>query len=223
MKIIKIEELNKYYNKGKENELHVLKNLSFEVEKGELLAIMGESGCGKTTFLNILGCIDNFDSGNYILTNDSVCNLNDSELSKLRCQKIGFVLQDFALIENETVLENIKTPLYFDAKKKIKTLNSIAMEALRLLKIEDLSKKKVLHLSGGQKQRVAIARAMVNKPDLILADEPTGSLDSKTSIEIMEVLKHLNKNGTTIILVTHDINIAQQCERIVRMKDGILS
>lgn len=222
MTIVKIENLNKYYNKDKENELHVLRNLSLELESGELVAIMGESGCGKSTLLNILGCIDGFDSGSYHLNDIAMNHMRDRELSKIRCKKIGFVLQDFALIENETVLENVKTPLYFDSKKKLKELNRFAMDALKLLKIENLSKKKVFHLSGGQKQRVAIARAMVNKPDLLLADEPTGSLDSKTSIEIMEVLKNLNENGTTVIIVTHDIKIAQACNKIIQMNDGVL-
>lgn len=220
MSLIHVQDINKYYNKDKENELHVLKDFSLDVVSREMIAIIGQSGSGKSTLLNILGCVDVVEDGDYLLDGLSIHTLNDRTLSPIRCEKIGFVFQDFALIESESVLENIKTPLYFDKKIKFRKMNALARETLTSIGILDLEKKPVVQLSGGQKQRVAIARAIVNQPLILLADEPTGSLDSKTSEEMMDSFKKLNKDGMTIIIVTHDLSVAQQCDRIVQIVDG---
>lgn len=220
--MLRLTSLNKFYNRNKDNELHVLRDLDLSVQAGEMLAIMGKSGCGKSTLLNILGCIDRFDSGAYLLNETAIQDLKDKELARLRAKEIAFVLQDFALIERENVFSNVTTPLYFDSAIPLTRFKSMADTALEKVGIADLVNKKVWQLSGGQKQRVAIARALINEPTLLLADEPTGSLDSETSGEVMSLLKEINNLGTSIILVTHDSEIASQCSRIVEMRDGIL-
>ncbi len=215
--MIEIKNLNKIYLKGKKNMVHALNNINLKIDDRETVAIIGESGAGKSTLLHIMSCIDNFD-GEYYLDNIDINKLSESKKSKLRSSKIGIVLQDFALIDDFTVFENVMTPLYFN--KKIKDKKSSVMRALKKTGIASLKSKKVSQLSGGQKQRVAISRALVTNPEYIFADEPTGSLDSKTSEEIVKMLFDLNRNGITIVIVTHNLEIANQCHHIIEIKDG---
>ncbi len=219
MSLIKFENIGKIYDEGKQNACIALKDVSIEIDKGNLIAIIGESGSGKSTLLHILGCLDAPTSGEYYLNNEKVDFKNIRMLAKIRNKKIGFVLQDFGLILNETVIENVSVPLLF-SKTPFSEIKKKALNTLGLLGIDTLAVKKSNQLSGGQKQRVAIARALVNDPDIILADEPTGALDSKTSAEIVNILLNLNRIGKTIIIVTHDKHIAKQCEGIIEISDG---
>ena len=219
--MIKLSNIGKIYNKGKSNECTALTNVNIEITDGELTAIIGRSGSGKSTLLHILGCIDNSTSGKYYLGDDLVSGLSRNQLADVRNQRIGIVMQDFALVEEYTSIENVMIPLVFSKRPK-KQRKEIAMNALKLVGMNNLANKNVKELSGGQKQRVAIARAIVNNPSVILADEPTGALDSKTAADIMNLFKKLNSDGKTIIIVTHDKEIATQCDRIIEISDGIV-
>ena len=217
--MIKIENLTKTYNYKKSNAFTALTDVSLTVEDGEMLAIIGKSGAGKSTLLHIIGCIDTFEKGTYTLDDISVHKLSDKKLAQIRNQKVGIVMQDFALVEEYTVLENVKIPLYF-AKKRKGSVNTLALDALEKVGMKELAKKPVNKLSGGQKQRVAIARAIVNNPSFLLADEPTGALDTKTSAEIMALFKSLNDEGKTVIIITHDPTVAESCKRQIEISDG---
>jgi len=221
--MIELKDIKKSYNIGKENEVEVLHGINLSVKEKETLAIMGVSGSGKTTLLNIIGCIDSFTSGEYILDGKIISNLSNKELANIRNRKIGFILQDYGLIMNETVKNNIEIPLVFNNLVKRKDYKKIILEVTNKLNISKYLNQKVGKLSGGEKQRVSIARAIINNPDIILADEPTSSLDSSLANEIIDILLNLNKEGKTIILVTHDINIAKKMSRIEYIKDGLIS
>ncbi len=218
--MIKLEDVKKIYKMGTDK-FYALDGVSLEINKGEFVSIQGASGSGKTTLLNIMGCLDNFEEGSYYLDDVDIRRLNDSKKSKIRNKKIGFVFQDFALINSKSVLFNIMLPLLFSDVpfRKIKKLAAIAAEKVG---IKDQVHKKANQLSGGQRQRVAIARAIVNDPEIILADEPTGALDSKTSEQIMLLLKQLNESGITVIVVTHDDKVAGYCGRHLFISDGKL-
>lgn len=217
--MIKLDNITKIYNPKKANEFEALHGVSAEIKDGELVAIIGKSGAGKSTLLHILACIDNYQDGEYTIDDTLVKNLSERQYAKIRNEKIGMVMQDFALVEDFTALENVMIPLNF-SKKKIKNKKEKAIDALKSVGIEGLAKKPCNKLSGGQKQRVAIARAIVNEPSMILADEPTGALDTKTSAEIMKLFKSLNDQGRTVVIVTHDPNIAEQCDRVIEISDG---
>lgn len=220
--MITIKDLTKIYNYKKSNEFEALHGISFEINDGELVAITGRSGAGKSTLLHILACIDDYQSGEYRLGDTLVKGLSDRQYAKIRNEKIGMVMQDHALIEDMTALENVMIPLDFAKMKKAEKKEK-ALGALKAVGIEELAKKPCNKLSGGQKQRVAIARAIVGQPEVILADEPTGALDSKTAAGIMDLFHKLNKQGRTIIIVTHDREIASQCSRIIELSDGKLT
>lgn len=217
--MIEIKNLVKIYNPKKTNEFEALHGISLEIADGELVAIIGKSGAGKSTLLHILACIDDYQDGEYIIDGTLVKNLSEKQYAKIRNEKIGMVMQDFALIDEFTAIENVMIPLNF-SKNKVSDKKEKALKALQLVNIGELAGKRCNNLSGGQKQRVAIARAVVNDPSMILADEPTGALDTKTSAEIMNLFKSLNQRGRTVVIVTHDINIAKQCDRIIEISDG---
>lgn len=217
--MLKLESVHKVYNKGKSNEFEALKGIDLKVNDGELVAIIGKSGAGKSTLLHILACIDSYESGKYCIDDTLVRNLSEKKLAEIRNKKIGMVMQDFALVDDFSCIENVLLPLDF-SRKKISDKKTKAMNALKSVGMDSMAKKSVNKLSGGQKQRVAIARAIVNEPSVVLADEPTGALDSKTSAEIMELFHALNRKGRTVIIVTHDLEIAKQCDRIIEISDG---
>lgn len=216
--MIRVEHLNKYYING-DMKLHALKDLSFHIEEGEFVAIMGSSGSGKSTMMNILGCLDKNSEGTYILDGIDVSKIKDEELCKIRNVKIGFVFQSFNLLSKLTALENVELPLIYAGVGK-KEREEKAKEVLKKVGLEDRMHHKPNELSGGQKQRVAIARALVNDPAIILADEPTGNLDSVSEREIMEIFTDFNKQGKTIIVVTHEPEVAKYVKRVLLFKDG---
>ena len=216
--MIRVEHLNKYYING-DMKLHALKDLSFHIEEGEFVAIMGSSGSGKSTMMNILGCLDKNSEGTYILDGIDVSKIKDEELCKIRNMKIGFVFQSFNLLSKLTALENVELPLIYAGVGK-KEREEKAKEVLRKVGLEDRMHHRPNELSGGQKQRVAIARALVNDPAIILADEPTGNLDSVSEREIMETFTDFNKQGKTIIVVTHEPEVAKYVKRVLLFKDG---
>ena len=218
--MIKIQNLHKSYKMGNSS-LHVLKGINFNVEEGELVAIMGSSGSGKSTLLNILGMLDNADEGDYILDNVPIKNLNETKAAKYRNQFLGFVFQSFNLINYKTALENVSLPLYYQGVSR-KERQEYALNYLEKVGLKDWATHLPSELSGGQKQRVAIARAMASQPKVLLADEPTGALDTKTSYEVMELIQQINEEGKTILVVTHELDIAKMCKRVVTLKDGVI-
>jgi len=218
--IIKTENLTKDYETGTQV-VNALKGINLSVEKGEFLSIMGPSGSGKTTLMNIIGCLDSPTNGSYYLNNKSVSKLDDDELAKIRNEEIGFVFQSFHLLARNTAFDNVMLPLkYAGVSKEEATKRS--NNVLDLVGLSSRSKHTPAELSGGQQQRVAIARALVNEPSILFADEPTGNLDSKTGQDVMKIFKDLNKNGQTIILITHEDSIAKQSNRIITIMDGLI-
>ena len=218
--IIHLEDICKSYTMGK-NELQVLKGISLDISKNEYVALMGPSGSGKSTLMNILGCLDTPSAGKYILNDHDVSEMADNQLAEIRNKEIGFVFQQFNLLPRLTALENVALPLVYAGMGR-KQRNERAMHVLELVSLTDRSHHKPNELSGGQSQRVAIARALVNDPSIILADEPTGNLDTKTSYEIMEIFNAIHAEGNTIVLVTHEEDIANHAHRIVRLRDGLI-
>jgi putative ABC transport system ATP-binding protein len=218
--IIHLENICKSYYLGKQ-ELQVLKGIDLDVNKNEYLALMGPSGSGKSTLMNILGCLDSPTRGKYVLNGKDVSRMIDNDLAEVRNKEIGFVFQQFNLLPRLTAAENVALPLIYSGINK-KERAERAMETLAKVKLEDRSHHKPNELSGGQCQRVAIARALINNPSIILADEPTGNLDSKTSYEIMDILGKIHSEGNTVILVTHEDDISQFAHRIIRLKDGLV-
>ncbi|MGG4452717.1 ABC transporter ATP-binding protein [Brevibacillus porteri] len=218
--MLHVEGLTKAYKTG-DTVLPILKGVSLLVEQGEFVAIMGPSGSGKSTFMNMLGCLDRPDSGSYMLDGIEVSSLRDTELAVVRNQKIGFVFQSFNLLARSSSLHNVELPMMY-ANVSRSERRKRATEALKRVGLAERMDHKPTQLSGGQKQRVAIARALVNKPAILLADEPTGNLDSRSGVEIMAMFQELHAQGVTIILVTHELDIAQHAERIVTFKDGVI-
>ena len=218
--MIQIKNLVKVYNKGKTNEFCALKGIDLSIDEGEMVAIIGKSGAGKSTLLHILAAIDSYDKGSYLVDGVSVGDLKEKDSARFRNQKIGIVMQDYALIDEYTIEENVQIPLIFGKVKGNDVRREKIMTALKNVGLDELAKKPVRQLSGGQKQRVAIARALVNNPTFLLADEPTGALDSKTSGEIMDVFEKLNQGGKTVIIVTHDMEVAARCGRVIEISDG---
>jgi putative ABC transport system ATP-binding protein len=218
--LITIKEIGRKYVIGSEV-IHALKSVSLDINKGEFVALMGPSGSGKSTLMNILGCLDTPSSGTYILNGTNVSHMSDDALAEVRNQEIGFVFQTFNLLPRSTSLDNVALPLIYAGTSK-KNRDARAAEALENVGLGNRMDHKPNELSGGQRQRVAVARALINNPSIILADEPTGNLDTKTSIEIMGLLEEIHRKGNTIILVTHEEDIAQHAHRIVRMRDGLI-
>jgi putative ABC transport system ATP-binding protein len=218
--IIHLDKICKSYYLGKQ-ELQVLKGISIDIFTNEYVALMGPSGSGKSTLMNILGCLDSPTSGTYILSNKDVSKMHDNDLAEVRNKEIGFVFQQFNLLPRLTAAENVALPLVYNGTPK-KQRMELALEMLNRVGLSDRSHHKPNELSGGQNQRVAIARALVNTPAIILADEPTGNLDSKTSVEIMEIFGKIQSEGNTVILVTHEEDIANYAHRIIRLKDGLI-
>ena len=216
--LIKVEDLHKIYNPG-ENEVRALDGISLEIEKGEFIAIIGHSGSGKSTLMNMLGCLDTPTSGSYFLNGTDISRLSDNALSEIRNKEIGFIFQGFNLVANLDAIGNVELPLIYRGLSKHKR-RTIAVRALKKVGLEKRMKHKPNELSGGQQQRVAVARAIAAQPPIILADEPTGNLDSKSTKEIMNILKALHAGGRTVIIITHDDEIACQTDRVVRIIDG---
>ncbi|MCX7694681.1 MAG: ABC transporter ATP-binding protein [Caloramator sp.] len=219
-KVIIMNNVGKVYSTGK-NKYRALNGVNLEIEKGEFVAIVGPSGAGKSTLMNLIGCLDTLTEGEYYLDGISIGNMKDNQLAEIRNRKIGFIFQTYNLINKLNVLENVELPLIYMGTP-INETRKRAISALQKLGLESHLRHKPTELSGGQMQRVAIARAIVTNPEIILADEPTGALDSKTGLEVLNILKDLNKEGNTIVLITHDMNIALNAKRIITVKDGVI-
>src|SRR5215207_1568126 len=218
--VIEAHDLRKVYKMG-EVEVEALRGVSFEIKRGEVVSIMGPSGSGKSTLMNTLGCLDRPTSGEYVLDGEAVASLNDDQLASIRNRKVGFVFQSFNLLSRQTAITNVELPLRYSGNSE--GGRDRAIEALKAVGLGDRMTHRPYELSGGQQQRVAIARAIVNTPAIIMADEPTGNLDSKVGREIMSLLLNLNKDsGTTLIIVTHDPTVAEQTQRVIRLRDGLL-
>lgn len=218
--VIVLEEIRKHYIMGRQ-ELQVLKGISLNIHRNEYVALMGPSGSGKSTLMNIIGCLDSPSSGNYILNGKDVSKMEDADLAEIRNKEIGFVFQQFNLLPRLTALENVALPLVYAGISK-KMRNEMAMEVIHKVDLQDRSHHRPNELSGGQCQRVAIARALVNNPSIILADEPTGNLDTKTSYEIMNIFSKIHNEGNTVVLVTHEEDISNYARRVIRLRDGII-
>lgn len=220
MTLIELQGINKTYNNGQP--LHVLKGIDLNIDRGEFVSIMGASGSGKSTLLNILGILDNYDTGTYMLNGKLIKDLSETQAADYRNRMIGFIFQSFNLISFKTAVENVELPLYYQGVPR-KKRHEMAMDYLERLGLGQWANHFPNQMSGGQKQRVAIARALITKPEIILADEPTGALDSKTSVEVMQLLKQLNKQqGITIIVVTHEGGVANETDKIIHIKDGMI-
>ena len=216
--LIHIENMKKIYNPG-ENEVRALDGIDLDIEKGDLVAIVGHSGSGKSTLMNMLGCLDTPTSGKYVLDGQDVASMTDNQLADVRNKEIGFIFQGFNLLSNLDAVGNVELPLVYRGVSKNER-KQLAMEALKSVGLEERMKHKPNEMSGGQQQRVAVARAVAAKPPIILADEPTGNLDTKSTQEIMEILKELHRSGRTVIVITHDEEIASQAHRVIRILDG---